>query len=411
MAINKVVNKSTKSHGAMRNAIEYVLQDKKVKEGYVTVTGPYLPNVINWDGVYNTFLDEKRLWNKDSGRMYAHNIISFHKDEKVTPEEVLDIGKAFCEKFFAGYQCLITVHQDRDHLHCHIVTNSVSYIDGMKLHQNHSDLERQKAFTNELCKERGLTVAEKGKHFDGSIIEKGEVTAWSKDKYNLLKHDEKRSFLADCGLAVVTAIEKSVSQEEFIRSMEDQGWHTTWNNRKHITFENDKGEKVRDSNLSKTFNMDISKEGLLNEFARQATERAAAEEYKRRRAEQEQADLERYYREVEAADAGLSAADAVRNDSEATGELNRKGHKDTITSGLADRSGKSESDAFLRELAAQERASEEKLDYSQSERKAREAERIRLDSEAERRARDAEREAEERKERGRKIGIRHGSSR
>ena len=69
MAINKVVNKSTKSHGAMRNVIEYVLQNKKVKEGYVSITGPYAPEVINWDNVYKAFLQEKRLWHKDNGRM------------------------------------------------------------------------------------------------------------------------------------------------------------------------------------------------------------------------------------------------------------------------------------------------------------------------------------------------------
>ena len=38
--------------------------------------------------------------------------------------------------------------------------------------------------------------------------------------------------------------------------------------RKHITFQNQDGRKVRDSNLSKTFHMDISKEGLENEFNR-----------------------------------------------------------------------------------------------------------------------------------------------
>ena len=30
MAINKVINKSTKSHGAMKNVIQYVLQEKKL---------------------------------------------------------------------------------------------------------------------------------------------------------------------------------------------------------------------------------------------------------------------------------------------------------------------------------------------------------------------------------------------
>ena len=77
----------------------------------------------------------------------------------------------------------MAVHKDKDHIHCHLVTNSVSYEDGRKLHNTKKDLECMKQLTNQMCREHGLTVAEKGKHFDGSQIEKGEVIAWSKDKY------------------------------------------------------------------------------------------------------------------------------------------------------------------------------------------------------------------------------------
>ena len=59
MAINKVINKSTKSHGAMRNVINYVLQDQKVIEGFVEITGPYSYETINRDHVYCAFLEEK----------------------------------------------------------------------------------------------------------------------------------------------------------------------------------------------------------------------------------------------------------------------------------------------------------------------------------------------------------------
>ena len=270
MAVNKVVNKSTKSHGAMRNVIEYVLRDQKVKDGYVDITGPYAPEKIDWDSVYNAFLEEKKLWNKDSGRMYSHNIISFHKDEDVTPEQCLEIGRAFVERFFPNHQTVIGVHQDKDHLHIHMVTNSVSYIDGMKLHQTKRDLEQQKQFTNQLCLERGLTIAEKGKHFDGTAIEEGEVIAWSKDKYNLLQNESKKSFVAECAIAVLEAREQCTSKDEFIERMEERGWHTTWSDsKKHITFQNGNGDKVRDSNLEKSFHIDVNKEVLLHEFERQ----------------------------------------------------------------------------------------------------------------------------------------------
>ena len=100
MAINKVVNHSTMSHGAMRNCLEYVLKEEKLREHYKEIIGPYAPDKITPYEVYQTWLEEKKLWDKDNGRMYAHNIISFHGDEKVTPVEVLEIGKEFAEKFF-----------------------------------------------------------------------------------------------------------------------------------------------------------------------------------------------------------------------------------------------------------------------------------------------------------------------
>ncbi len=282
----------------MRNVIEYVLQDQKVHEGYVAITGPYNSDTLNWDNVYNAFLDEKRLWNKDTGRMYAHNIISFHKDESITPEQCLEIGQEFVDKFFPDHQSLIGVHQDKDHLHIHIVTNSVSFIDGMKLHQTKRDLEIQKEFTNNLCLERGLSITEKGKHFDGTEIEEGHVTAWSKDKYNLFHHDDKKSFVAECAISVMEAKEDCCNKEDFVRGMEERGWSVTWSeSKKHITFQNENGDKVRDSNLSKTFSMDISKEALLNEFERQNEIHLARAKADR---DKERADqLDKYYAEVQ----------------------------------------------------------------------------------------------------------------
>ena len=303
MAINKVVNKKTTSHGAMKNVIYYVLRDDKVKEGHIDITGPYEHETIDWDHVYQAFLHEKRFWNKDSGRMYAHNIISFHKDEAVTPDMCMRIGMAFVDQFFPEHQNLVVVHQDKDHLHIHIITNSVSFIDGRKLHQTKHDLERQKDFTNRLCKELNLSVTEKGKHFDGSAMEEGEICAWNKDKYNLLRNETKKSFVADCAIAVMESIPEADNRDSFIKAMANRGWTVNWQERrKHIVFENERGKKVRDSNISKTFNMNISKEALLNEFERQAAIRQD-----NIRAEQKSRELDRYYADIEEAIQGAGA--------------------------------------------------------------------------------------------------------
>ena len=298
MAVNKTINKRTNTHGAMRNCIEYVLRQDKTSELLTYVTGPYCHDEINYDLVYRTFLEEKKMWDKDSGRMYAHNIISWHKDEQITPEQALEFGKEFAENWFSGFQTLVAVHKDKDHIHCHLVTNSVSYEDGRKLHNTRKDLERMKQLTNQMCRERGLTVAEKGKHFDGSQIEKGEVIAWSKDKYNLFRQQVKDSFVADCAMAVLKALENCISKEKFIEKMKQFGWNVNWTEkRKHITFQNQEGKKVRDSNLFKTFHLDISKEGLENEF--NGNRKKARDSANRDSRSDEE--LAGYYRQVEAA--------------------------------------------------------------------------------------------------------------
>lgn len=389
MAINKVVNKSTKSHGAMRNVLEYVLRDEKVKDGYVEIAGPYSYETINYDQVYQSWLAEKRLWNKDSGRMYTHNIISFHKDEQVTPEQVLEIGKEFAESFFSGHQYVIGVHQDKNHLHCHIVTNSVSYIDGMKLHQTKRDLDHQKKYTNTLCLERGLTIAEKGHHFDGSLIEQGEITAWSKDKYNLLIDEAKKSFVADCAIAILEVVPLSNNREEFISGMGERGWTVQWeDSRKHIVFQSENGKKVRDTNIEKTFSgMEVNKEALLHEFTRQNELRLAKLKTNRNR-EYEDTELKRYYAELESATAGLDTAKAIRNDSEAitrdTGTYRHyteyavsdgTGHTGTRTPEETGASlgHKEDTKSFIRELDSQEKASGEKRDYRIANRQDRDA--------------------------------------
>ena len=357
MAVNKTINKRTNTHGAMRNCIEYVLRQDKTSELITYVTGPYCHNEINYDLVYRTFLEEKKMWNKDTGRMYAHNIISWHKDEQITPEQAFEFGKEFAENWFSGFQTLVAVHKDKDHIHCHLVTNSVSYEDGRKLHNTRKDLERMKQLTNQMCRERGLTVAEKGKHFDGSQIEKGEVIAWSKDKYNLFRQQVKDSFVADCAMAVLKALENCISKEKFIEKMKQFGWNVNWTEkRKHITFQNQDGKKVRDSNLSKTFHLDISKEDLENEFDRNY-ERVRVEAERTNGADEE---LAGYYRQVEAACEGAGGVTGASDGRErrVTGEKSEDERVYPEISGKDTQAENGKTEAILRESRNARRNSE-----------------------------------------------------
>ena len=399
MAINKTINKRTNSHGAMRNCIEYVLRPDKTSELLTYVTGPYRHDEINYDLVYRTFLEEKKMWDKDTGRMYAHNIISWHKDEQITPDQALEFGKEFAEKWFSGFQTLVAVHKDKDHIHCHLVTNSVSYEDGRKLHNTRKDLERMKQLSNQMCRERGLTVTEKGKHFDGSQIEKGEVVAWSKDKYNLFRQQVKDSFVADCAMAVLKALENCISKEKFIEKMKQFGWNVNWTEkRKHIIFQKQDGKKVRDSNLSKTFHLDISKEGLENEFNRNY-ERVRAEAERTNGADEE---LAGYYRQVEAACEGAGGVTGASDGRErqVTGEKSEDERVYPEISGKDTQAENGKTESILRESRNARRNSEVKRRNSSFDnRTVRNAEAESITSEEQRRFEEQKRFEEQRRAR------------
>ena len=277
MAIYKSVNSKNalSTHGGMKNCLNYIMNPQKTDSDHCYVIGAYSGDPMDTNAIYNSFIEIKKQYHADNGRQYAHSVISFHKDEVITPEQALSFAIDFAEKTYYGHQVAIAVHYDKEHIHCHMVTNTVSYLDGSKLHKSKKDLQVDKDYCNELCREYGFTVAEKGKHFDGSEMEAGEITSWNKDTYRLLTDCKKGSYLADCGIAVINAVNASTSKVEFIDMMKSNGWSVKWSNkRRHITFINSDGKKIRDKTLLKHFRIDVSKEALSCEFDRARTRKS-----------------------------------------------------------------------------------------------------------------------------------------
>lgn len=273
MAIYKSVNSKSalRTHGGMKNCLNYIMNPQKTNSDLCYVIGAYSGDPMDTSEIYNSFIMTKKQYHADNGRQYAHSVIAFHKNEKVTPEQALSFAMDFAEKTYYGHQVAIAVHYDKEHIHCHMVTNTVSYLDGSKLHKSKNDLQADKDYCNELCREYGFTVTQKGKHFDGSDMEAGEITAWDKDSYNLISDYKKKSYVTDCGIAFMTAIRAAHTKEDFITLMQDQGWQVEWkDSKKHIVFKNADGKKVRDSNLFKTFHLPATKELITVEFDRKS---------------------------------------------------------------------------------------------------------------------------------------------
>lgn len=270
MAILKII-----AHGlrreAKRKVIQYVLDPKKTQEDLSYVTGDFQAEQITPKTVFQEFQRVRKMFGKDQkgNRTYLHGTVSFAPGE-LLPDQVKDFTVDLVEQIYPGHQVLVVAHTDTAHPHAHFVVETVSCDNGIMLHTSKHDLERAKKICENMCRDRGLSVAKKGHHADGTPFEDGEFTAWEKNKYHQLVKDPKKSYLAALALAVEDCTDAAKDQEEFCALMENEyGWTVTWkDSKKNIVFTDSEGHKVRDSNLNKTFNIDVSKEGLTREFER-----------------------------------------------------------------------------------------------------------------------------------------------
>ena len=153
MAITKILARK----GRLDVGINYVLNGDKTQERVLTAH-------LNCDPgrECRQMLDTKRAYSKEEGVMYYHIIQSF-KPGEVTPEQALEIATEFAKEHLPGYETVIGVHVDREHIHAHLVFNSVNADTGEKYHSNAQSYYQQiRATSDRLCREHGLSVIMEG---------------------------------------------------------------------------------------------------------------------------------------------------------------------------------------------------------------------------------------------------------
>ena len=154
MAVTKVLARK----GRLDVGIHYVLNGDKTNEQILTA-------YRNCDPGYSCrqMLDTKRAVGKTDGIQYYHLIQSFQPGE-VTPELALEIAREFAAEHLPGYEAVIGVHVDKEHIHAHTIFNSVNGETGEKYHSNARSYYSQiRAISDRLCREHGLSVIMEGK--------------------------------------------------------------------------------------------------------------------------------------------------------------------------------------------------------------------------------------------------------
>ena len=84
------------------------------------------------DMAFEQMMDTKKQFGKTDKRQGYHIILSFKEDE-VEPDRAFEITQKFVAEYLGdAYEAVFVVHDNTDHVHSHIVFNSVSFVDGKK---------------------------------------------------------------------------------------------------------------------------------------------------------------------------------------------------------------------------------------------------------------------------------------
>ena len=153
MAVTKILAR----RGGLAQAIAYVVNGDKTEEQVLTAT-----QGCSIKSACAEMQDAKIRWNKTDGVQLYHIIQSFRPGE-IEPELALEIAQEFVREHLPGYQAVIGIHTDREHIHAHIAFNSINQLTGEKYHSNARSYYQQiRAISDRLCRGHGLSVIVQG---------------------------------------------------------------------------------------------------------------------------------------------------------------------------------------------------------------------------------------------------------
>ncbi|MDL2233233.1 relaxase/mobilization nuclease domain-containing protein [Ruminococcaceae bacterium OttesenSCG-928-L11] len=210
------------------------------------------------ENAYKQMHTVKAHFGKTGGNVAYHCYQSFAPGE-VTPEQCHEIGVQLAQQLWGDrYQVLVTTHLDRNHLHNHLVINSVSFVDGKKFNDNYRAYYAMREASDALCQAHGLSVIKNPNGKTPRSIyfaeKNGEPT-----RYNLMRE------------AIDRAASMSFTMTQFAAALKKQGYVLEINpKRKYPTIRALNSKKpVRLYHLGENYLPDKIKERILHNTARE----------------------------------------------------------------------------------------------------------------------------------------------
>ena len=247
--VNFINRPKGQTRGGLHAVLSYAMKPEKT-----AYEGTHLISGVNCSpgSVYHEFINTKLINGKCNGRMYYHFVQAFPKTEKVTPRTAHEIALKLAD-FYKGYEILVCTHTDREHIHSHFIVNSVSLETGKKLHQSAQAIQNIRNYSDELCREYGLSICQPKEHRTKPMTA-GEYHSAERGK----------SWKIMLMNTIDECMKYALNKDMFLELMEAEGYSVKWTAaRKNITYETFEGYKCRDNKLHEEKYL---KERMENEF-------------------------------------------------------------------------------------------------------------------------------------------------
>ena len=250
IAILKAINSKSTGTGSSKGLEDYLNKEKALKTGIDC-------DCDNWS---SDFRLTKAVFDNLEGRQYKHFSQAFEKDSGLSQDQIHKAGIDLVKmcKQFEGFQAVIITHNDKEHLHNHIVINSVNSETGKKFRMSNSELKTlKKNMDNYLKKEFNL---EPTKAKDGIV--KTQDTKTHQAIKRALESDYE-SFTLTLAKDIKKSLDESTTQEDLKANLEKKDIkmdvsesHNT------IMFVDKNKKKVSSKKLNQIFGVEFDKESL-----------------------------------------------------------------------------------------------------------------------------------------------------
>ena len=213
---------------------------------------------LNCDVNYakSSFKATRELYGKNDG-VQAHTIIQSFKPGEVNEKQCNELGLELAKQIAPNHQVTVYTHNDKEHMHNHIVINSVNLETGKKYQSNNKQRDLIKQKNDEICRSHGLSVPEKNSEM-----------RYTQSEYEMIKKG-KKSWKDDLRQKIELSSSRNIDFESFQDDLGSLGIKTKLRG-STVSYLHPESEKwVRAKKLGSRYEL----RGLENEFERTSERR------------------------------------------------------------------------------------------------------------------------------------------